>query len=74
MEKINKNSLYQKGYEQAKKDFALTWQDIHSILEIARDYDAEVRGKSLELTFKQFFEEVLRRFNERKNEKEGAQV
>ena len=61
MEKINKNSLYQKGYEQAKKDFALTWQDIHSILEIARDYDAEVRGKSLELTFKQFKSECLDR-------------
>ena len=55
---------YQEGYEQAEKDLALTWKDIKIIVKILADsdwYDFEVNGK---LWSKEFYEEVLKRFEE----------
>ena len=60
------NKGYQEGYEQAEKDYALTWKDIESIVlltdEIARFswfYNNKLQGQEL-------YEEVLKKFNERK--------
>lgn len=57
---------YLQGYEQAKKDLALTWEDIKIIVKILADsdwYDFEINGK---LWSKEFYEEVLKRFKEAK--------
>ena len=60
------NKGYQEGYEQAEKDCALTWKDIESIVlltdKIARFswfYNNKLQGQEL-------YEEVLKKFNERK--------
>jgi hypothetical protein len=58
----------QKGYEQAEKDLALTWEDIKTIEQIIATsdwYDFEINGK---LWSKEFYEEVLNRFNKSKEE------
>ena len=58
----------QKGYEQAEKDIALTWEDIKTIEQIIATsdwYDFEINGK---LWSKEFYEEVLNRFNKSKEE------
>ena len=55
---------YRKGYEQAEKDLALTWEDIGTILQIVAKgdwYDFEISDK-----FQEFCEEVLKRFKETK--------
>jgi len=57
-----------KGYEQAEKDLALTWEDIKTIEQIIATsdwYDFEINGK---LWSKEFYEEVLNRFNKSKEE------
>lgn len=57
---------YLQGYEQAEKDLTLTWEDIKIIVKILADsdwYDFELNGK---LWSKEFYEEVLKRFKERK--------
>lgn len=58
-----KRKSYQEGYEQAEKDLALTWEDIKTIEQIIATsdwYDFEISGK---LWSKEFYEEVLKRFN-----------
>ncbi len=55
---------YLQGYEQAEKDLALTWKDIKIIVKILADsdwYDFELNGK---LWSKEFYEEVLTRFKQ----------
>jgi hypothetical protein len=52
------------GYEQAEKDLELTWEDIKTIEQIITTsdwYDFEINGK---LWSKEFYEEVLKRFEE----------
>ncbi len=58
--------IFALGYEQAEKDLALTWEDMKLIHEISEDFwepkwcddkDKEKAG----------YEEVLRRFNKRRN-------
>ena len=59
---------YRDGYEQAEKDLALTWEDIKTIEQIIATsdwYDFESNGK---LWSKEFYEEVLKRFKEKRNE------
>lgn len=61
-----KRETYQEGYEQAEKDLALTWEDIKTIVQILADsdwYDFEINGK---LWSKEFYEEILKRFEEAK--------
>ena len=56
------------GYEQAEKDLALTWKDMRTIIHILSDsdwYDFEINGK---LWSKEFYEEVLKRFKEKRND------
>lgn len=58
--------FYEEGYEQAEKDIALTWEDIKTIEQIITTsdwYDFEISDK---LWSKEFYEEVLKRFNEAK--------
>ena len=62
----NINYDFKAGYEQAEKDLALTWEDIKTIEQIIATsdwYDFEINGK---LWSKEFYEEVLKRFNEQK--------
>ena len=64
----DRNSLerkaFIKGYHQAEKDLALTWEDIHKIIDhwmcICSDF------KWYNKPLKDAFQEVLRRFNELK--------
>ena len=65
---INKTERngFAKGYEQAEKDLALTWEDIKIIVKILADSDwcdFEINGK---LWSQEFYEEVLKRFKEAK--------
>lgn len=56
------------GYEQAEQDLALTWEDMKTIEQIIATsdwYDFEINDK---LWSKEFYEEVLKRFKETKNE------
>lgn len=69
------NSGYDKGYKQAVKDNALTWEDIEDIICIALDVESETSGEFL-MTLSipdridnehREYREILKRFNERKN-------
>ena len=57
----------QRGYEQAEKDLALTWEDIQTIdnivVDMARNTDWPLRGQEV------FYTEVLNRFNKSKEGK-----
>ena len=57
---------YIKGYEQAEKDLALTWEDIS---EIAAWISVCFTNCKEGDTSKEIYEEALRRFNESKNKK-----
>lgn len=56
-----------KGYDQAEKDLALTWEDIQTIdnivVDMARNTDWPLRGQEV------FYTEVLNRFNKSKEER-----
>ncbi len=54
--------IYLKGYEQAEKDFALTWKDIMVICEHYVDVNYEYDYHSIQ----EKYEEILRRFKEAK--------
>ena len=53
---------YKKGYEQAEKDLALTWEDASAIVEIAMDIigEGKIHGEQ------NIYTEVLKRFNEQR--------
>lgn len=58
----------QKGYEQAEKDIALTWEDVNLIDSILVDLQDE--GVERYGGLRQYYEEALKRFKEIRNEKE----
>lgn len=63
-----------KGYEQAEKVLALTWEDIKAVVETADMMVSEVGRSSQELiqkypTEKAYYTEVLNRFNKSKEKK-----
>ena len=58
--------LVMKGYEQAEKDLALTWEDVKGIEEIINSVRYENPNG---IGAKLLGEEVLRRFNERRENK-----
>ena len=61
--------VFQQGYEQAKKDLALTWGDVQLLDFYAMECQVE-ESKGIKFNSSQeFFEEVLRRFNKVKEEK-----
>lgn len=55
-------TVFQKGYEQAEKDLALTWEDIEKITDIHRNvlYDNPKRIMGA----KENYGDTLRKFNE----------
>ena len=59
------------GYEQAERNLALTWEDIKLICEIEDRYWNEEFDENSKRTTQVYYEEVLRRFLESKEEKEG---
>lgn len=56
------------GYQQAEKDLALTWEDVQLLHIITEKYMRELdnRIEAYPSSSQELFEEVLRRFNERK--------
>ena len=61
---------YKQGYEAAEKDLALTWEDMKTIEQIITTsdwYDFEINGK---LWSQEFYEEVLKRFKEKRNDQD----
>ena len=54
---------YYEGYHQAEKDLELTWEDIRNIYDLA--YNLRFPHKKQ----KEFFEEVLKRFNKERKQK-----
>ena len=56
---------YQKGYEQAEKDLALTWQDIARIDDMLREVESCIACSDLPTMGREdYYTEVLKRFNE----------
>jgi len=58
-------ACFAEGYRQSEKDLALTWEDMSTIDEIIHDVRFDFRDKTC--TRQEYYEEVLRRFNEQKN-------
>lgn len=57
------------GYEQAEKDLALTPEDIKAIVTIADSMLTHTAWDAIDWPDEQkYYEEVLRRFNEQKNQ------
>ena len=56
---------YLNGYEQAEKDLALTWEDVHElvVIEDRLIHELSIKDDTLPQS-KEFYEEVLHRFNE----------
>ena len=52
--------FYKQGYKQAEKDLELTWEDMRNIYDLA--YNLRFSHKKQ----KEFFEEVLKRFKEKR--------
>ena len=60
---------FQLGYEQAEKDLALTWEDMAKIDAIILDVNNEFAvDYTKEIDRQKFYEEVLKRFREIKDE------
>ena len=72
-------TVFQKGYEQAEKDLALTWEDAYKIVSLAEEVKNDfcdnpnmfstLKPITVNEFKKAFNEEVLRRFNEWRNKK-----
>ena len=62
---IKARKFFAKGYSQAEKDLALTWEDMSIICEAFVDVNYEFDYHSLQ----EKYEEILRRFNKAKEEK-----
>ena len=57
-------SIYAKGYRKAEKDLELTWEDIKAIEKLL-GFDNIIESP------KEFYQEVLKRFKEMKDESKG---
>ena len=67
---IMKREGFIEGYHQAEKDLELTWEDIKQICDIEFEEACRLqRNKKSSLIYKeQHYQEVLKRFKERKRE------
>lgn len=64
--RANYRIAYERGYEQAEKDLALTWEDVQLLDFYAMECQVEEsKGRKFNSS-QEFFEEVLRRFKEAK--------
>ena len=62
-------SDYIEGYHQAEKDLELTWKDFEIIHKITYDESRNVSlNKGGEISKKEFYQEVLNRFNKQKED------
>ena len=66
-----KRYCFQKGYEQAEKDLALTWEDVQRIVEIADQLCPYTSKEMAEFqanfqTEEAYYREVLKRYNDGK--------
>lgn len=70
IQSFSANQGYVQGYEQAEKDLALTWEDIHKlvIIEDSLIHELCIKDDTIPTT-QSFYEEVLKRFNKSKEEK-----
>ena len=62
-------SDFLEGYNQAEKDLELSWKDIEKIDDITLRLDASAESRGM--SNQEFYQEVLKRFKERK---ENAKV
>ena len=60
---------YIKGYHQAEKDLELTWEDIEKIDNITIRLDASLESRGMSMSNQEFYQEVLKRFNEQRNDR-----
>ena len=58
---------YYEGYYQAEKDLELTWEDVERIDDISIKLDCTEESK--EMSNKEFYQEVLKRFKDFKERK-----
>ena len=68
-DEFNSNSAYYgfiEGYHQAEKDLELTWGDINNIKLVMEQVECDYVEQDKKLYTKDFYEEVLKRFKERK--------
>ena len=68
---MQRASDFIEGYHQAEKDLELTWEDIEQILDIINNlvdenFNADDFGVRAD---KEFYQEVLKRFNRKRNER-----
>lgn len=64
----------QKGYEQAEKDLALTWEDVRTILDKENDILHECNDNAQQVIEvypkgEDYYGEILKRFNEQREKK-----
>ncbi len=59
---------YEDGYHQAEKDLELTWEDIERIDDISIRLDGTEESK--EMSNKEFYQEVLKRFKDFRERKQ----
>ena len=61
----NSRQIFIRGYEQAEKDLALTWQDIAKIDDMLREVGNCIATSDLPTMGREdYYTEVLKRFNE----------
>ena len=65
-EQLAKREGFINGYHQAKKDLELTWKDIREIIDISFEEATGLQRKP-NIYKEQYYQEVLKRFNERKH-------
>ena len=64
---LTRRNAYIKGYEQAVRDLALTWEDMREVYVTFDSLDRESRS-TFNMGIEEYFQEALRRFNEKKHE------
>ena len=66
---VDRRIGYKQGYNQAMKDLTLTWRDMAEVVKIAGLLEMEwLRNTPWDgIRDSHFYEEVLKRFNERRN-------
>lgn len=63
---LARNSII-RGYEQAEKDLALTWEDVEKLYNLICDVYEDCMIACLPTDGKEYYEEVLKRFLKSKN-------
>ena len=57
---------YGQGYKQAEKDLKLTWEDLATLEKLGDDF---VKNNQTPMSDKEYYEEILKRFNKERKEK-----